>query len=82
MEHFVDIPLPIELDTEDNEHMTTSPDHMTERSSHVFKGSLYKMMQRNPLYCGAESSCLWELCRVSQWIQCFNVELWISVLFS
>ena len=52
-------------DGSDN-RMMSSPGHLTRECGHVTRTPLYKMICRNPLYCGAETSCLWELSRVSR----------------
>lgn len=66
LEHFEDVPLPPHLDTEETEQITSSPDHKTGNTSHMTKASDYRIVHRNPLYCGAESSCLWELSGLTQ----------------
>ena len=76
-EHFVDILDPTE-DTNNSpfpsEHDgTTQPDkgvHATSSQGHVFVDSssthAYQANARNPLYSGADNSCLWEVMKLSR----------------
>ena len=55
-------------------HTISSPGHMTRVGSHVTRTPPYRMMNRNPLYCGAESSCLWELGQVSRTFRVYIIK--------
>jgi len=57
LEHFVDVP--------GEDHLIPPPNHVTTSTSHKTSGSVYKVSHRNPLYCGGEHTCLWELSVVS-----------------
>ncbi len=68
LEHFVDVPLSSDSDSgnDDKVPVASSQDHVTKISDNVARdSSSYQIMNRNPLYCKAETSCLWELNRVS-----------------
>ena len=73
-EHFVDIP-----DSENDEENGCETKDETQngaknetsanggaRTVHDDKTKAYQPQIRNPLYCGAERSCIWELIRMSQ----------------
>ncbi|KAJ7365571.1 hypothetical protein OS493_005686 [Desmophyllum pertusum] len=73
-EHFVDVP-----SDEENDNNTTTEDEPQTRHVDTPKGptagahlsgaqrsQTYKPQQRNPLYSGAENTCLWELDRLSR----------------
>ena len=76
-EHFTDVIDPSE-DTNsapsiDQNNVTEKPDnadHVTSSHGHVFVDSSrtlgYQFTARNPLYCGAENSCLWEVMKLSR----------------
>ena len=64
-EHFKDVPLEeeaIQLTEEDNDQ---NADSLQKESSKDSQKVLYLPTARNPLYCKAEHSCLWELAMVS-----------------
>ena len=69
MEHFTDV-VPSSTQTSDEEVLSCdiSGDHVTEAGGHVTKGGGYHVGQRNPLYCGAEHTCAWELVQVCKCI--------------
>jgi len=63
-EHFKDVPLEeetVQLTEEDNDKNADGLQNSCEDSRKV----LYLPTARNPLYCKAEHSCLWELAMVS-----------------
>ncbi len=71
LEHFVDVPLSSDSDSgnDDEVPVTSTHDHVTKNNDNkniiTRDSSSYQIMNRNPLYCKAETSCLWELNRVS-----------------
>ena len=63
-EHFTDVDSRALTITDDTQSPGDKLGHVTTSSSHVTKGAGYHVAHRNPLYCGAEHSSLWELCQV------------------
>lgn len=61
-EYFKDVPLEEEAIQEDNDQ---DADSLQIESSKDSQKVLYLPTARNPLYCKAEHSCLWELAMVS-----------------
>ena len=66
-EHFKDVPLEEEVVqlTQTEEDKDTDADGLQEENFEDSKKILYLPTARNPLYCKAEHSCLWELVMVS-----------------
>ena len=51
---------------ENEEEETKGGNGVVAGARRVSNGDVYKMCHRNPQYCGAENSCLWELKELSQ----------------
>ena len=66
VEHFVDIGSGTLRSNEGEESCDIDGDHVTGTGGHVTKGERvgYHVGHRNPLYCGAEHTCVWELIQV------------------
>ena len=60
-EHFLDV-----TEGDEEEGKQESEEHKTDDGG----GSGYRGLHRNPLYCRAETSCLWELERVRRCMKC------------
>ena len=65
-EHFTDVDTTTLLSFEGTQSHSDAPegDHVTSPGDHVTRGVGYRIAYRNPLYSGAEHTCLWELSQV------------------
>ena len=69
-EHFLDPPEEGEEAKQESDECKTEDDG----------GRSYRGLHRNPLYCRAESSCLWELERVCDWIGLSSTSAMLSIV--
>lgn len=63
-EHFTDVDPNVPPSGQEVQSPDSEQDHVTASGSHVTKGTGYHVAHRNPLYSGAEHTCLWELSQV------------------
>lgn len=80
-EHFTDVDtarLP-SLDGTQSPNNKTEEGHVTTPKGHVTGGVGYHVSHRNPLYSGAEHTCLWELSQVLTDYTCPHVESCIVI---
>ena len=65
-EHFTDVDTTMLPSFGDTQSPNNIPEegHVTMSESHVTRGVGYHVAHRNPLYSGAEHTCLWELSQV------------------
>ena len=71
-EHFTDVDtatLPSFKRTQSHDN-DPEQDHVTTPDSHVTRRVGYRVAYRNPLYSGAEHTCLWELSQVQMHTLC------------
>ena len=74
-EHFTDVDTTTLPSSEGTQSHGDDPEggHVTTPDDHVTRGVGYRLAYRNPLYSGAEHTCLWELSQVHI-IYCFYSE--------